>query len=83
MTFTKSVISKINDDKNYVIFILWGSYAQKFKTLIDNTKHDIITKGHPSPLSANRGYWFGNKSFSKTNALLKQQFLDEIDWSLV
>lgn len=83
LTFTKSVISKISEDKNYVIFILWGGYAQKFKTIIDNTKHDIITAGHPSPLSANRGYWFGNKSFSRTNALLKQQFLDEIDWSMI
>lgn len=83
LTFTKSLISKISEDKNYVIFILWGGYAQKFKTLIDNDKHDVITAGHPSPLSANRGYWFGNKSFSKVNALLKQHFLDEIDWTLV
>ena len=82
LTFTKSVISKISEDKNYVIFILWGGYAQKFKTLIDSSKHDIITAGHPSPLSANRGFWFGNKSFSRANEMLKKRFLDEIDWTL-
>ena len=82
LTFTKSVISKINNENEYIIFVLWGGYAQKFKTLIDNNKHDIILAGHPSPLSANRGYWFGNKTFSKINALLKQRFLDEIDWTV-
>ena len=79
-TFTDSVISLISDKKENVVFLLWGGYAKKKKKLINSNKHYILESGHPSPLSANRGYWFGNKHFSKTNSLLLQAGLSAIEW---
>ena len=78
--FTDTVISKISEDKENVVFLLWGGFAKKKKAKIDVSKHHILTSGHPSPLSANRGYWFGNKHFSKTNAFLKEKGLQPIEW---
>jgi len=78
--FTDAVISKISLLKENVVFLLWGGYAKKKGTKIDSSKHCIITSGHPSPLSANRGFWFGNKHFSKTNTFLKNKGLRKIDW---
>ena len=65
-----------------IVFLLWGGYAKQKLKLIDETKHYILTSGHPSPLSANRGYWFGNKHFSKTNAYLIKNGKEPIDWGL-
>ncbi len=79
-SFTDAVISQISEQKENVIFLLWGGFAKKKGARIDATKHYILTSGHPSPLSANRGYWFGNKHFSKTNAFLKEKGLGVIDW---
>ena len=79
-TFTDAVIKQLSDKKEGLVFLLWGGFAKKKGTKIDQSKHYILTSGHPSPLSANRGYWFGNKHFSKTNAILKQQSLNEVDW---
>lgn len=79
-TFTNHVIKTISGQKNNVIFLLWGGFAKKKTKFIDDSKHVIITSGHPSPLSANRGYWFGNNCFSKTNSQLEQVGLDPIDW---
>ena len=79
-TFTDAVIKTISDQKENVIFLLWGGFAKKKVKLIDSEKHHVLTSGHPSPLSANRGYWFGNKHFSKTNAILKNNGLEEIEW---
>ena len=70
--FTDSIIELISKQKQDVIFLLWGGFAKKKKRLIDTSKHVVLETGHPSPLSANRGYWFGNKHFSKTNFLLMQ-----------
>lgn len=78
--FTDTVISKISDHKKDVVFLLWGGYAKRKIKFIDNKKHTILTSGHPSPLSANRGYWFGNKHFSITNAFLSGNDLGAIDW---
>ncbi len=78
--FTDAVIKHISTQKTGVVFLLWGGYAKKKAALIDTTKHHILTSGHPSPLSANRGLWFGNKHFSKTNALLKKMGKRPIDW---
>ncbi|MDY7396588.1 uracil-DNA glycosylase [Aureibaculum sp. 2210JD6-5] len=78
--FTDAVISQISKHKNNVVFLLWGGYAKKKVKLIDNKKHLILTSGHPSPLSANRGYWFGNKHFSKTNTFLQGKGLQPINW---
>ncbi|WP_019038087.1 uracil-DNA glycosylase [Psychroflexus tropicus] len=78
--FTDEVIKKLSQEKVGLIFLLWGGYAKKKSKLINASKHYILTSGHPSPLSANRGYWFGNKHFSKTNALLDQQNKSKITW---
>ncbi len=78
--FTDLVIKTISDEKDKVVFLLWGGFAKQKAKLIDATKHRILTSGHPSPLSANRGYWFGNKHFSKTNSQLEQVGLKAIDW---
>ncbi|MGA8853209.1 MAG: uracil-DNA glycosylase, partial [Christiangramia sp.] len=78
--FTAQVIQTISEDKENVVFLLWGGYAKKKAKLIDASKHLILTTGHPSPLSANRGYWFGNKHFSKTNEYLKNHGMEPIIW---
>ncbi len=79
-TFTDSVIEIISENKEGVIFLLWGGFAKKKAKLINGSKHHILTTGHPSPLSANRGYWFGNKHFSKTNFLLEQAGQKPVLW---
>ena len=79
-TFTNAVITKLSQEKNGLVFMLWGGYAKKKVKLIDTEKHHILTSGHPSPLSANRGYWFGNRHFGKTNEILLRQSLTSIDW---
>lgn len=79
-TFTDQVIKSISDNKENIIFLLWGGFAKKKIKLIDTTKHHVLTSGHPSPLSANRGYWFGNKHFSKTNEILMDQIGSKIRW---
>ncbi|WP_339704828.1 uracil-DNA glycosylase [uncultured Kriegella sp.] len=79
-TFTDAVIRKISEEKEDVVFLLWGGFAKKKAALIDQKKHHILTSGHPSPLSANRGLWFGNRHFSKTNELLLSNGSREVDW---
>ena len=79
-SFTNAIIKKISDEKEDVIFLLWGGDAKKKIKLIDANKHHILTSGHPSPLSANRGYWFGNQHFSKTNKILQSIGKKEIVW---
>ena len=78
--FTDTVIKTISDQKEHVVFLLWGGFAKKKAKLIDANKHYILESGHPSPLSANRGYWFGNKHFSQTNSLLEKNNLKSIEW---
>ncbi len=81
-TFTDAIIKLISDKKSNVVFLLWGGYARKKSKLIETTKHTIFETGHPSPLSANRGFWFGNKHFLKTNESLRLMNKKEIDWLL-
>lgn len=78
--FTDAVIQKLSEEKEGIVFLLWGGFAQKKGAKIDRTKHLILESGHPSPMSANQGKWFGNKHFSKTNAYLKETGKEEIDW---
>ncbi|MDG5491965.1 uracil-DNA glycosylase [Psychroserpens sp. SPM9] len=78
--FTNEVIKLLSKEKSDVIFLLWGGFAKQKAKFIDETKHHVLVSGHPSPLSANRGYWFGNKHFSKTNAILKDCGKKEIKW---
>ncbi|WP_111682560.1 uracil-DNA glycosylase [Winogradskyella tangerina] len=80
--FTNAVIKLISEKRNNVVYLLWGGFAKKKKRLIDTNLNSVLESGHPSPLSANRGYWFGNKHFSKTNYLLQQAGLPVIDWKL-
>ena len=79
-TFTDSVIKLISEKKQDVVFMLWGGYAKKKGSKIDTSKHYVLNSGHPSPLSANRGFWFGNKHFSKANTFLKEKNLKTITW---
>lgn len=78
-TFTDSVIHKISEEKEHVVFILWGSYAQQKINLIDTRKHFIIKSVHPSPLSAHRGF-FGSRPFSLTNEYLTSKKIEPIQW---
>jgi uracil-DNA glycosylase len=78
-TFTDAVIKTISDQKEHVVFLLWGAYAQKKGEIIDRQKHYVLLSPHPSPFSADRGF-FGNKHFSKANDYLKSKGLKEIDW---
>ena len=80
-TFTDSIISKINDQLQGVIFMLWGSYAQNKASMIDAERHLVLQSVHPSPLSAYRGF-FGCGHFSQANHYLKSQGLEPIDWQL-
>ncbi len=77
--FTDAVIKAISDQSENLVFLLWGAYAQKKGELIDRNKHLVLMAAHPSPFSADRGF-FGCKHFSKTNAYLKSKGLEEIEW---
>jgi uracil-DNA glycosylase len=78
--FTDAVISNISERKEGVVFMLWGGFAKKKGIKIDREKHFVLESGHPSPLSANRGYWFGNKHFSTANTYLKSHRREPISW---
>ncbi|HWU43995.1 MAG TPA: uracil-DNA glycosylase [Bdellovibrio sp.] len=79
--FTDKIIHIVNEERDNVVFILWGSYAQKKAAFVDRKRHFVIESAHPSPLSSHRGF-FGSKPFSKANAYLKSKGLPEVDWSL-
>jgi uracil-DNA glycosylase len=78
--FTDAAIRPLSAHSEGIVFLLWGGFAKKKSTLIDNTKHHMLTSGHPSPLSANRGLWFGNRHFSQTNELLEKMGKPLIKW---
>jgi uracil-DNA glycosylase len=78
--FTDNVIQYISDNYENVVFMLWGSFAHKKGLKINRVKHFVLESGHPSPLSANRGFWFGNKHFSQANDYLKAIGKNQIDW---
>jgi uracil-DNA glycosylase len=78
--FTDAAIKAVSDKKDHVVFLLWGGYAKKKGTLIDHSKHLVLESGHPSPLSANKGHWFGNRHFSKANEWLVSKGKKKIDW---
>ena len=79
--FTDSVVSHLNDEAQGVVFILWGSYAQKKGAMIDRARHLVLQSPHPSPLSASRGF-YGNHHFSKSNEYLLAHNKTAIDWQL-
>ncbi|MGD9328356.1 MAG: uracil-DNA glycosylase [Cyclobacteriaceae bacterium] len=78
-TFTDAAIKTLSEERESLVFMLWGSYAQKKGEFIDNSRHCVLKSAHPSPLSANRGF-FGNKHFSKANAYLRSKGKKEIEW---
>lgn len=78
--FTDAVIDLINQKSENVVFLLWGSFAQKKGKLIDREKHLVIESGHPSPLSANRGFWFGNNHFKIANEYLRVKGRGKVEW---
>lgn len=78
--FTDAVIEYISNNSENTVFLLWGSFAHKKGSKINREKHLVLETGHPSPLSANRGFWFGNNHFKLTNDYLKKMNLKEIEW---
>lgn len=80
--FTDAVIKTISDQKKGIVFLLWGKFAQDKQVLIDETRHFVLKAAHPSPFSADKGF-FGCKHFSKTNELLIKQGIEPIDWKLL
>lgn len=80
--FTDHVIDVLNEQREYIVFILWGAYAQRKGQRINQDKHLVLKAAHPSPLAANRGGFFGCKVFSKSNNYLKQHGIEPIDWQL-
>ena len=80
--FTDAVIRLVNDQPHPLVFILWGSYAQKKASFVDQSKHLVLKSVHPSPLSAHNGF-FGSKPFSQANMFLKSKDRGEIDWRLL
>ncbi len=79
--FTDAVIKTLSDQKEHMVFLLWGAFAQSKKTIIDTHKHTVLESTHPSPFSAHRGF-LGSRPFSKANAALKAHNQTPIDWSL-
>ncbi|AZQ44400.1 uracil-DNA glycosylase [Nonlabens ponticola] len=78
--FTDRVIKLLSDERENLVFLLWGGFAKGKAKLIDEKRHFVLTTGHPSPLSANRGYWFDNKHFSRCNRYLQERGMKPIDW---
>lgn len=81
-TFTDAVIRVLNEERENLVFLLWGNYAQRKGRFIDASKHLVLKAAHPSPLSANRGGWFGCRHFSQANRYLEAHGVAPIDWSL-
>ena len=78
--FTDAAIRALSAHREHLVFMLWGGYARSKRSLIDGQRYLILESVHPSPLSANRGGWFGNHHFSRCNAYLRSHGLTEIDW---
>lgn len=78
--FTDAAISRLSEGRDHLVFILWGGYARSKASLIDRSRHLVLKSVHPSPLSANRGGWFGNHHFSRCNDYLAGHGMDPINW---
>lgn len=81
-TFTDAAVRVLNEQRDHLVFLLWGSYAHRKGRMIDAERHLVLRAAHPSPLSANRGGWFGNHHFSTTNHYLERHGHAPVDWSL-
>jgi uracil-DNA glycosylase len=80
MEFTDAVIRTVSEQKDHVVFLLWGNFARNKKHLIDTSRHCVLEAAHPSPLA--RGAFLGSRPFSSTNAYLTSKGVDPIEWSL-
>ena len=80
-TFTDAAIRRLAEEREHLVFILWGAYAQRKGEFIDRSRHCVISSPHPSPLSASRGF-FGSRPFSRTNELLTAMGAEPVDWRL-
>ncbi len=80
--FTEQIILHLSEQKEDIVFMLWGNYAQKKGEKINVNKHLVLTSGHPSPMSANQGKWFNNKHFSQANTFLTNKGKQPINWQL-
>lgn len=78
--FTDAAIAKLSEEKEGLVFMLWGNFAIKKGKHIDRNKHLVLTSGHPSPMSANQGKWFGNRHFSQANTFLRKMGKSPIEW---
>lgn len=78
--FTENAIRQLSSEKENLVFLLWGRHAQQKGKVIDRNKHLVLTSGHPSPMSANRGLWFGNRHFSQTNTYLMANGKTSVIW---
>ena len=78
--FTDAAISRLSEGRDHLVFLLWGGYARSQASLIDRSRHLVLESVHPSPLSANRGGWFGNHHFSRCNEYLAGHGMDPINW---
>lgn len=78
--FTDAAISRLSEGRDHLVFILWGGYARSKASLIDRSRHLVLESVHPSPLSANRGGWFGNHHFSRCNEYLAGHGMGPINW---
>ncbi len=78
--FTDAIIEYISENKKDVVFMLWGNFAHKKGKKVDRVRHCVLESGHPSPLSANRGFWFGNNHFKLANEYLKNKGFNEVEW---
>lgn len=81
-TFTDAAIRVLNEQREHLVFLLWGAYAQRKGRIIDPQRHLVLKSVHPSPLSANRGGWFGHHHFAQANRYLQDHGLAPVDWSL-
>ena len=78
--FTDNVIKIVSKEKSNLVFMLWGNYAKNKEKFIYDNNHLILKSGHPSPLSANKGFWFGNKHFLKCNEFLNEKNIEDVKW---
>jgi uracil-DNA glycosylase len=78
--FTADLMRYLDTLPQTIVFLLWGGFARKFKEFVANPKHFVIESSHPSPMSANRGGWFGQRPFSRCNRLLQENGIEPIDW---
>lgn len=79
-TFTDAAIRALNEGRDHLVYLLWGGFARSKKYLIDTSRNLVLESVHPSPLSANRGGWFGNHQFSRCNAYLEQHGIEPVKW---